>query len=70
MAIPPASSTTRVSPIASLASHPCGGPEAHRHLRPARILRGEELTYDYKFPIEDTSNKLPCNCGAKLPSLP
>ncbi|XP_077889202.1 histone-lysine N-methyltransferase 2B isoform X1 [Ictidomys tridecemlineatus] len=30
-----------------------------------RILRGEELTYDYKFPIEDASNKLPCNCGAK-----
>ncbi|XP_041850190.1 histone-lysine N-methyltransferase 2A isoform X3 [Melanotaenia boesemani] len=30
-----------------------------------RIYRGEELTYDYKFPIEDASNKLPCNCGAK-----
>ncbi|XP_069805007.1 histone-lysine N-methyltransferase 2B isoform X2 [Dendropsophus ebraccatus] len=29
------------------------------------IYRGEELTYDYKFPIEDASNKLPCNCGAK-----
>jgi histone-lysine N-methyltransferase SETD1 len=24
---------------------------------------GEELTYDYKFPIED--NKIPCLCGAK-----
>ncbi|XP_060107615.1 histone-lysine N-methyltransferase 2A [Heteronotia binoei] len=30
-----------------------------------KISRGEELTYDYKFPIEDASNKLPCNCGAK-----
>ncbi|XP_018427197.1 PREDICTED: histone-lysine N-methyltransferase 2B [Nanorana parkeri] len=29
------------------------------------IYRGEELTYDYKFPIEDPSNKLSCNCGAK-----
>uniref|UniRef100_A0A3B3XAD6 Histone-lysine N-methyltransferase n=1 Tax=Poecilia mexicana TaxID=48701 RepID=A0A3B3XAD6_9TELE len=30
-----------------------------------RICCGEELTYDYKFPIEDASSKLPCNCGAK-----
>ncbi|KAL0973044.1 hypothetical protein UPYG_G00198150 [Umbra pygmaea] len=30
-----------------------------------KIYRGEELTYDYKFPIEDLGNKLPCNCGAK-----
>lgn len=30
-----------------------------------RIYCGEELTYDYKFPIEDASNKLPCNCSAK-----
>ncbi|XP_068027262.1 LOW QUALITY PROTEIN: histone-lysine N-methyltransferase 2B-like [Melanerpes formicivorus] len=30
-----------------------------------RILAGEELTYDYKFPIEEPSAKLPCNCGAK-----
>ena len=30
-----------------------------------RIFCGEELTYDYKFPIEDASNKLPCNCGTK-----
>ncbi|KAM8927871.1 histone-lysine N-methyltransferase 2B [Pelodytes ibericus] len=29
------------------------------------IYRGEELTYDYKFPIEDERSKLPCNCGAK-----
>ncbi|XP_068097971.1 histone-lysine N-methyltransferase 2B isoform X2 [Hyperolius riggenbachi] len=29
------------------------------------IYRGEELTYDYKFPIEDASSKLTCNCGAK-----
>lgn len=27
------------------------------------IARGEEVTYDYKFPIEDA--KLPCSCGAK-----
>lgn len=30
-----------------------------------KIYRGEELTYDYKFPIEDASNKLHCNCGAR-----
>ncbi|XP_028678866.1 histone-lysine N-methyltransferase 2A [Erpetoichthys calabaricus] len=30
-----------------------------------KIYRGEELTYDYKFPIEDANNKLHCNCGAK-----
>ena len=28
-----------------------------------RILRGEELTYDYKFPIEDV--KIPCLCGSE-----
>jgi SET domain-containing protein len=26
------------------------------------IAAGEELTYDYKFPIED--KKIPCFCGA------
>ncbi|XP_054478223.1 histone-lysine N-methyltransferase 2A isoform X2 [Anoplopoma fimbria] len=30
-----------------------------------KIYRGEELTYDYKFPIEDASSKLNCNCGAR-----
>ncbi|NP_001103749.1 histone-lysine N-methyltransferase 2A [Danio rerio] len=30
-----------------------------------KIYKGEELTYDYKFPIEEPGNKLPCNCGAK-----
>ncbi|KAG8434544.1 hypothetical protein GDO86_012790 [Hymenochirus boettgeri] len=30
-----------------------------------KIYRGEELTYDYKFPIEDAKNKLACNCGTK-----
>nr|XP_055052439.1 histone-lysine N-methyltransferase 2A isoform X1 [Misgurnus anguillicaudatus] len=30
-----------------------------------KIYRGEELTYDYKFPIEEPGNKLPCNCRAK-----
>lgn len=29
-----------------------------------RILRGEELCYDYKFDFED-DNKIPCMCGAK-----
>ena len=28
-----------------------------------RIIPGEELTYDYEFPIEDV--KLPCSCGTK-----
>ncbi|XP_043223933.1 histone-lysine N-methyltransferase 2B-like [Amphibalanus amphitrite] len=28
-----------------------------------KILRGEELTYDYKFPIEE--DKIPCTCGAR-----
>jgi len=27
------------------------------------IERGEELTYDYKFPFEEV--KIPCTCGAK-----
>jgi len=27
------------------------------------IKRGEELTYDYKFPIEDI--KIPCTCGSR-----
>uniref|UniRef100_A0A3Q9Y3H5 [histone H3]-lysine(4) N-methyltransferase n=1 Tax=Polyandrocarpa misakiensis TaxID=7723 RepID=A0A3Q9Y3H5_POLMI len=30
-----------------------------------KILRGEELTYDYKFPIEAEDQKIMCNCGAK-----
>ncbi|XP_028317360.1 histone-lysine N-methyltransferase 2B isoform X3 [Gouania willdenowi] len=30
-----------------------------------KIYRGEELTYDYKFTIEDESNKLHCNCGTR-----
>jgi len=29
-----------------------------------RVNRGEELSYDYKFDIED-DNKIPCACGAK-----
>jgi len=29
-----------------------------------RILRGDELCYDYKFDFED-ENKIPCMCGAK-----
>ncbi|KAG0418774.1 hypothetical protein HPB47_004610, partial [Ixodes persulcatus] len=27
------------------------------------ILKGEELTYDYKFPIEEV--KIPCSCGSR-----
>ena len=29
-----------------------------------RIVRGEELSYDYKFDYED-ENRIPCLCGAK-----
>jgi histone-lysine N-methyltransferase MLL3 len=29
-----------------------------------RINRGEELSYDYKFDIEDESHKISCNCGS------
>ncbi|CAN7943570.1 unnamed protein product, partial [Ixodes pacificus] len=29
-----------------------------------RISRGEELTYDYKFDVEDDQHKIPCMCGA------
>lgn len=29
-----------------------------------RISRGEELTYDYKFDIEDDAHKIMCMCGA------
>jgi histone-lysine N-methyltransferase SETD1 len=29
------------------------------------IARGEELCYDYKFPIEmDPTKRIPCGCGA------
>uniref|UniRef100_G3NJV0 [histone H3]-lysine(4) N-methyltransferase n=1 Tax=Gasterosteus aculeatus aculeatus TaxID=481459 RepID=G3NJV0_GASAC len=30
-----------------------------------KIYRGEELTYDYKFPIEDENSKLRCNCSTR-----
>ncbi|KAF5836564.1 Mll protein [Dunaliella salina] len=31
-----------------------------------RILPGEELTYDYKFQMEeDPARKVACNCGAR-----
>uniref|UniRef100_A0A0L8H9Q3 Histone-lysine N-methyltransferase n=1 Tax=Octopus bimaculoides TaxID=37653 RepID=A0A0L8H9Q3_OCTBM len=29
-----------------------------------KIVRGEELTYDYKFDFEDDQHKIPCLCGA------
>ncbi|XP_066280543.1 histone-lysine N-methyltransferase 2A-like isoform X1 [Branchiostoma lanceolatum] len=30
-----------------------------------KIYKGEELTYDYKFPIEDQNSKIDCTCGSK-----
>lgn len=27
------------------------------------IAAGEEITYNYKFPLEE--KKIPCNCGSK-----
>ncbi|KAJ0539084.1 putative [histone H3]-lysine(4) N-trimethyltransferase chromatin remodeling SET family [Helianthus annuus] len=27
------------------------------------IVSGEEITYNYKFPLEE--NKIPCNCGSR-----
>ena len=30
-----------------------------------RLVVGEELTYDYKFPVEDCSKKIPCQCGSR-----
>jgi hypothetical protein len=29
------------------------------------IRKGEELTYDYMFNLEDDSKKIPCHCGAR-----
>ena len=29
-----------------------------------RIAPGTEITYDYKFPIEDDADKIPCTCGS------
>ncbi|GFY42913.1 hypothetical protein TNIN_142091 [Trichonephila inaurata madagascariensis] len=29
-----------------------------------RVSRGEELSYDYKFEVEDDQHKIPCLCGA------
>ncbi|XP_035219213.1 histone-lysine N-methyltransferase 2C-like isoform X2 [Stegodyphus dumicola] len=29
-----------------------------------RVTRGEELSYDYKFEVEDDQHKIPCLCGA------
>lgn len=31
-----------------------------------KIEKGEELTYDYKFDFEDSSQKIPCNCGSEM----
>lgn len=32
-----------------------------------QILAGEEITYNYKFPLEE--KKIPCNCGSKRYTL-
>ncbi|XP_035650950.1 histone-lysine N-methyltransferase 2B-like isoform X1 [Oncorhynchus keta] len=42
--------------------------DSHKHIvifALRKIYRGEELTYDYKFPIEDDGSKLHCNCAAR-----
>ncbi|KAG9348259.1 hypothetical protein JZ751_001994, partial [Albula glossodonta] len=42
--------------------------QGHKHIiifSLRKIYRGEEITYDYKFPVEGPGHKLPCNCGAK-----
>ncbi|KAK0138777.1 Histone-lysine N-methyltransferase 2A [Merluccius polli] len=42
--------------------------DGHKHiviLALRKIYRGEELTYDYKFPIEDENSKLHCNCATR-----
>ncbi|XP_071230884.1 histone-lysine N-methyltransferase 2B-like isoform X2 [Salvelinus alpinus] len=42
--------------------------DSHKHIvifALRKIYRGEELTYDYKFPIEDDSSKLRCNCATR-----
>ncbi|XP_029591734.1 histone-lysine N-methyltransferase 2B isoform X3 [Salmo trutta] len=42
--------------------------DSHKHIvifAMRKIYRSEELTYDYKFPIEDDSSKLHCNCAAR-----
>ncbi|CAB1351242.1 unnamed protein product, partial [Coregonus sp. 'balchen'] len=42
--------------------------DSHKHIvifALRKIYRGEELTYDYKFPIEDDSSKLHCNCATR-----
>ncbi|KAI1893780.1 hypothetical protein AGOR_G00127190 [Albula goreensis] len=42
--------------------------QGHKHIiifTLRKIYRGEEITYDYKFPVEGPGHKLPCNCGAK-----
>ncbi|CAG10790.1 unnamed protein product, partial [Tetraodon nigroviridis] len=43
-------------------NHSC---EPNCYSRVINIYRGEELTYDYKFPIEDDESKLHCNCGTR-----
>jgi len=39
--------------------------KAHIILYALRYIKFmEEITYDYKFAIEDASQKIPCHCGA------
>ena len=49
------------------------GPPGKEHLKRVMIISqrninaGEELTYDYQFPLEmDLDSRIPCNCGSKL----
>lgn len=49
------------------------GPPGKEHLKRVifisqrNINAGEELTYDYQFPLEmDLDSRIPCNCGSKL----
>eukprot|EP00180_Rhodochaete_pulchella_P002414 Plantae.Rhodophyta-Rhodochaete_pulchella.ctg36844.p2 GENE.Plantae.Rhodophyta-Rhodochaete_pulchella.ctg36844~~Plantae.Rhodophyta-Rhodochaete_pulchella.ctg36844.p2 ORF type:complete len:183 (-),score=28.85 Plantae.Rhodophyta-Rhodochaete_pulchella.ctg36844:138-632(-) len=39
-----------------------GGRQAIVIVTKRRVLRGEEFSYDYQFPLEE--KKIPCNCGA------
>jgi SET domain-containing protein len=50
---------------ARVLSCPAAGKEITKHIiiiAARNIAEGEEITYDYKFPLED--KKLQCYCGA------
>lgn len=55
----PASSQSNIADETTDASDMCN----HIVIFATRLIRpGEEVMYDYKFPVEDV--KLPCYCGA------